>query len=652
MQIALIAGLVLREGERTIELVRQLSDDDYQFEDCLTRRPFVVKRLTILRRLWNQTYKLVVPQDSKDTDSAKDGPTEVRIDLNSLKGKQRKEIERRLAYVTALQRAHVSRGQRDRVAKIIPKVARRIKDKKPPSSSTVMDWARRFQTSDLNPLALRNGNAHRVRHRRISVLLDQLVSEKIRKVYLTRARHTLQHTLNQILIAAKKLVEQKKLKAEEASYSLASLSRRVREIDLYRRIAAREGYARARMVCRSVMDGAGALFPLHRVEIDHTPLNWVVVCDRTGLPLGRPLLTVVIDSYSNYVLGIYLSFYGPGLSSVSGVLRNAIIPKDDFAAGVKLANRWLAFGVPDEIFVDNGLEFHARIFKNMAWNLCSDLTFCRVRTPWLKPHVERFFATLDYLSLVRGRVHKRVANVMNLDPRKDAAIKFSDLVKGLIMFVTDVYPFEINERKLARPYDLYQEGMEKCPPAAFPLDMDGLRLSTALSKELTVGPGGVELLGLPYGREELLPLHKRYGARFKTLVKWDPDDLGYIWVQDPKENIWIDSTCRWVDYAAGTSWNQHQIIRKFARSELKLAGAYGDLMAAQQRLYEHWMEATSHKTSADSKLAARFSGVTSARVMSTEANNTSDRTAEKAVSDAEVVREEREVLDFEAFVMA
>ena len=121
------------------------------------------------------------------------------------------------------------------------------------------------------------------------MLLDQLVSEKIRKVYLTRARHTLQHTLNQIFIAAKKLVEQKKLKAEEASYSLASLSRRVREIDLYRRIAAREGYARARMVCRSVMDGAGALFPLHRVEIDHTPLNWVVVCDRTGLPLGRRL---------------------------------------------------------------------------------------------------------------------------------------------------------------------------------------------------------------------------------------------------------------------------------------------------------------------------------------------------------------------------
>lgn len=652
MQISLIAGLVLREGSRTIELVRQLSDDEFQFEDCLTRRPIVVKRLDILKRLWRRTYTLVVPLASDDAHPTKDALQEIRIDLDSLRDTQRKEIERRLAYVSALQKGHVTRGQRHRIAMIVPKVAKRIKDKKPPSPSTVMEWARRYQTSDLNPLALSNGNCHRVRNRRIHPVMDQLVSEKIRKVYLTRARHTLQHTLNQIRIAAKKLVEQNKLKAEEASCSLASLSRRVREIDFYRRIAAREGHARARMLCRTVMDGAGALFPLHRVEIDHTPLNWVVICDRTGLPLGRPLLTVMIDSFSNYVLGIYLSFYGPGLSSVSGVLRNAIIPKDDFVAGVRLTNRWAAFGVPDEIFVDNGLEFHARIFKNMAWNLCSDLTFCRVRTPWLKPHVERFFATLDYLSLVRGRVHKRVANVMNLDPRKDAAIKFSDLVKGLVMFVTDVYPFEINERKLARPYDLYQDGMERCPPAAFPLDMDGLRLTTALSKELTVGPGGVELLGLPYGREELLPLHRRYGAKFKTLVKWDPDDLDSIWIQDPKEKNWIDSPCRWNKYAAGMSWNQHQMIRKFARGELKLAGAYDDLMAAQQRLHEHWMDATSHKTSVDSKLAAKFSGATSARVMAAEENTIYPRAAEKVVADEEVVRDEHEIPNFETFEMA
>lgn len=653
MRISLIAGLVLRHGERTLELVRQLNDDEFQFEDCLTRRPIVLKRTVILKRLWDKTYSIVVSESTNGTPTSEALPDQQHFTLDSLSGNARKEIERRLTYIQALQKGRVTRGQRARVAPIVRQVAARIHDKKPPSASTVMDWARRYHRSELNPLALANGNATRVRQRRIHPLMEELVSRMIRMVYLTRARNSLQFTLSRISEDAKKLVAQKKLEAPQAAFSLSTLSRRVKDVDLFRRIAAREGHARARMVCRTAMDGAGAAYPLQRVEVDHTPLNWVVVCDRTGLPLGRPLLTIVIDAYSCYVLGIYLSFYGPGVSSISGVLRNALMPKDDFVAGVKLVHRWLACGIPDEIFVDNGLEFHAATCKRMAWELAADLTYCRVRTPWLKPHVERFFATLDHLSLNRGRIHKRVANVMNIDPRKDAAIKFTDLIKGLIMFVTDVQPFEINERKLARPYDLMAEGLELCPPASFPLNMENLRLTTALSKDLTLGPGGIDLRGLPYSRHELLPLHKRYGERFKTWVKWDPDDLEYLWVQDPQEKTWIASPCRWPDYARGKSWNQHLVIRNFARKELKLKGAYEDLEQAQLRLHEHWMDATSPRTSADAKLAARFSGVTSANVMGTTAIAATNKlTPTNAIADIEIATSpQHDIPDFEAFEM-
>lgn len=331
MRFALIAGLVLRHGARTIELVRQLSDDEYQFEDAITRRPFTIKRLLLLKRIWDRTYEVIV-------DGAGGGctpsPKEWRGGLDSLTPKVRMEIERRLAYLNSMSKGHVTRGQRARLSQIIARVAERRKDKRPPSPSTLMTWARKFQTSGLNPLALRSGNAHRIRQPRIHPLMRDLLSWGLRTVWLTRDRFSLQHTLDCILREAKKLVAQQKLKAQEATFSLATLSRRTREIDLYRRIAAREGHARARMVCRTVMGGAGAAYPLQRVEVDHTPLNWVVVCDRTGLPLGRPLLTVIIDSYSNYVLGLYLSFYGAGVSSVSGVLRNAIKPKDDFTRGV------------------------------------------------------------------------------------------------------------------------------------------------------------------------------------------------------------------------------------------------------------------------------------------------------------------------------
>ena len=654
MKIVLHAGLVLRRGEKTYESVRQLTDDKYQLEECIARRPSVVDRLTILKRIWDKTYSIVVPSSPGKNKS--DGiTTDTTVDIGSLKDSVRAGIERRMEYVDALQKAHVSRGQRKRIEIITKKVALRLKDPRPPSASTVMDWARKFQNAGHSPHSLLNGNIARVRQRRKSDRMNHLVTHMLQTVYLTKAKHTLQHTLDRIKAEAKKLVEKKELEAREANISLSTLSRRVREIDFFRRIAVREGIPRARILCRTVMGGAGASYPLERVEIDHTPLNWVVVCDRTGLPLGRPLLTCMIDAYSGYVCGIYLSFYGAGLSSVSGVIRNALMPKDEFTRGVTLKNPWIAHGLPDQLVLDNGMEFHSRVFKLMSWELSTQLMFCRVRTPWLKPHIERFFASLNYLTLTRGRVHKRVTNVTNLDPRKDAAIKFSDLVKGLIMFVADVHPFEINERKLARPFDLYSEGLDMCPPVAYPGDMQSLKLSSALSKVLTVSQGGVELHGLPYGGVELLPMRKRYGTTFKTLIKWDPDDMSEIYIQDPARKSWVMSPCRWNEYSEGLSWNQHLMIRKYAREKLKSNGAYEYLQSARLDLHDHWMNATSHKTTADSALAARYSGVTSARVMSTQQYAFPAATKTQHLMSQEEVamsnNEIRETPSFEAFEM-
>lgn len=615
MKIVLHSGLVLRRGEKTYEIVRQINDDEYQLEECITRRPSVIDRLTLLKKIWDKTYTLVLPTGSGKSKLSQNEQDE-SIDIGSLKENVRAGIERRMEYVDALQKAHVTRGQRKLIEGIAKKVAVRLKDARPPSASTVMEWARKYQSSGHSPHALLNGNATRVRQRRKSDRMNRLVTKMLQTVYLTKAKHTLQHTLDRIRAEAKELVKKKELEAREANISLSTLSRRDREIDFFRRIAAREGIPRARILCRTVMGGAGATYPLERVEIDHTPLNWVVVDDRTGLPLGRPLLTCMIDAFSGYICGLYLSFYGPGLSSVSGVIRNALMPKGEFTRGIILRNPWIAHGIPDQLILDNGMEFHSKAFKLMAWELATQLMYCRVRTPWLKPHIERFFGSLEYLTLTRGRVHKRVTNVVNIDPRKDAAIKFSDLIKGLIMFVCDVHPFEINERKLARPFDLYSEGLEMCPPVAYPGDMETLKLTTALSKILTVSQGGVELHGLPYGGVELLPLRKRYGTNFKTLIKWDPDNMSKIYIQDPEHKSWITSPCRWEEYSDGLSWNQHLVIRKFAREKLKSSGAYEYLQLARLELHDHWLNATSHKTSADSALAARYSGVTSARVMS------------------------------------
>ncbi|MCV2360404.1 transposase family protein [Paucibacter sp. TC2R-5] len=611
MNFSLNVGLVLRHGQRTLKLVRHLTETEVVLEDVAQCRPVTVRTDQVLKRIWDKTYEVVLHVGSS---ASKNPKLEVPTQLAELGTKDQKVVERRLEYVRALQAAHVTRGQRNKVAALILKVAAR-RNEKPPSSSTVMSWARQFDRANCSTHALVSGNFRRRQKLRIHPLVEELISRVIIGVYLTKARHTMDFALTQLRSAAAKLVAQGALKEGEEKVSRATFARRVADVDLYHRIAAREGPNRARMVCRTAFGSELASYPLERVEIDHTPLNWVVICDRTGLPLGRPYLTVMLDSFSGYVLGFYVSFYGPGVTSLSGVLRCAISPKTDLMKGVKATHSWLASGVPDLVVVDNGLEFHSAAFKQMAWALQFSVQYCRVRTPWLKPRVERFFATLNHLTLVRGRVRKPKANEHRTDPDKDAALTFSDLIHGLTLFVTDVYPFQINERKLARPFDLFQEGIERRPPVEYPHSWEDFQMASALSAEVMVSQGGVQLKSLPYGGPELLDLRRRAGGNFRTQIKWDPDDLSRIYVQDPVEKNWLPSACRWSSYASGLSWNQHQMIRKHARAELGKKCAEEELMNARLQLHDHWINATRHRTRADATQRARMSGVTSARVM-------------------------------------
>ena len=114
---------MLRRGEKTFEVVRQLDDYNYQLEDCHSRRPMVVDRLTILKRIWSKEYRIVVAPGVQ-SEEAKLSPSDILpMDVASLKASVRAGMERRKAYIDALQKAHITRGQRKKVEQVIKKVA-------------------------------------------------------------------------------------------------------------------------------------------------------------------------------------------------------------------------------------------------------------------------------------------------------------------------------------------------------------------------------------------------------------------------------------------------------------------------------------------------------------------------------------------------
>lgn len=648
MRYSLAVGLVLRRGMRTFEFVRELSADEVQFEDVETRRPLTVRKFKIISEIEAGTYSVVLPGTSNSlTDSALQTQQ-----TTPLPESQQALLDRRYAYVIAMRKAGISRGSRKGLTELIGKIAEKLDDKNPPSSSTVLGWARRYEASNNSSRALASRHHNRKKVKRIAPMMEELIREKIRTEYLTRDRHSLKHARRCIVTAAKQLVQEQKLDTTQATVSISTIGRWVRELDRYEVIKRRYGVPRARLLCRTPMGDDYPELPFEQIETDHSPLDWVVICDRTGIPLGRPLLTATICAATGYPTGLYLSFYGAGLTSVSGVLRNTISLKDAICRSSGTTNPWLASGIPDLLLLDNGLEFHSHTCFRISRDIGMDITFAAVRTPWSKPHIERFFADLGYLTLTKGRVHKRITNVVDPDPRTTASITFSNLVKGLVRYFVDVHPFQIHERKLARPFDLMSEGIEKCPPASYLPNLDAIRMATAMSQTLTVSQGGVEVRGIPFGTAELAPMRRTVGESFKTLVKWDPDDIDQIYVQHPVTKEWVCSPSRWPHYTQGLSWNQHLLIRKFLRKQLKAKNAEENYITSAMHLHEFWMDVTTAKTATDAKLAGQFAGLTSARVLAPKPNAASQPPATLLVEeDGERQPVDRPPPDFDAFIM-
>ena len=358
---------------------------------------------------------------------------------------------------------------------------------------------------------------------------------------------------------------------------------------------------------------------LERVEIDHTQLDMVVICDRSGMPLGRPTITVVIDAYSGYVLSFFISFWGTGLGSTLNAVKIAVCPKDDYCAGLaglRLTNPWLGYGLPELIVVDNGLEFHSPQFQLAAWHLNADIQYCAVRQPWLKPSVERVLGEQNLFLPAAGRVHKPLNNYLPPDPKKTASITFSQLCDGLLKCFVDVLSMEPNNRTLIEPFELFREGFERLPPPLLPSSFQEIDLISAMSKTMSVGNEGVVIQYLRYNSVDLQELRRRTAHTFKALIKFHPENMGFIYVQDPATTHWLMVPSCHPEYTTGLSWVQHQAVRTHLKGQLSARNTLEILRRGKLELidmYDGFLRGNRGKKNVIA--AQKFGSLTSAQIL-------------------------------------
>jgi putative transposase len=650
---AFATGLTLRRGEQLLEFRRHLQNGQVQFEDPLSGQIYAWPMVKLYREINSGELAIFRGESLSAAVENSDVPKPLPLmpSLESLPKKYRKELERRLDYITTCKKQGLTKGRRQQVRALICKIAER-RQEKPPSSSSVMQWWRILDQSDLYPVALVSGNVRRRRPRALPESTIEVIRKILRKEFFTRDRYPLTRAH---LLINRKLDELSKTSASDAKKSEVSLStvRKIaNEVGPYFRDVARYGAAFARNKWRYSLEGTVTHRVLERVEVDHTQLDLVVICDQSGLPLGRPTITVVIDAHSGYVLAFFISFWGTGLGPTLNALKIAISPKDNYCRGpTALNNPWLGYGLFELIVVDNGLEFHSPQFQLAAWHLNADIQYCAVRQPWLKPSVERVLGVQGLYLPAEGRVHKPLGNYLPPNPKETASITYSQLCNGLLKCFVDVLPMEPNVRTLIEPFEVFRDGFERLPPPLLPASFREIDLIGAMTKQMSIGNEGAVFLYLRYNSADLQKLRRQTAHTFKTLIKFHPENIDSIYVQDPATKSWLLVPSCQPEYTNQLSIVQHQAIRTHLKGQLKNRNTLETLMRGKLELidmYDGFLRGNRGKKNIQA--AQKFGTLTSAQMLTNSDDSRKIILPESAlVTNDDFVLPSREIPKFSSF---
>lgn len=598
--ISYARGLVLKHGDRLMVFKNKLDDQKIQFE-YTDNGQYVTETIgENYRAIRNGKYAL--SRSPQSGSSSKDEAGFITVLPAHLDHKKEQGIAHKLNYVMAAIRERIPPSSLPKLRKMIERVYLNLqggalnegefKKYPKPSVSTVRRWIRTYKKNGSSAFSIVDRRGLSAPKKRISFKVNELMDRMIQKHYLKLRGESIATTHDYL----RKEIQAIKKNTGEGLVppSLSTLERRINALPKMIVDRHRFGSAYAKNKWRYSMHGDQSTRIMERVEVDHTMLDIWVLDPISGLPLGRPWVTILIDRYSGYILGLHVSFYGPSASTIASALRMSIEPKDLICQAIsKLNHTWSAYGVAEMYVMDNGKEMHSQRFRRIGWELQTDFIYNPVRQPWLKASIERIMMEVCRILPAQGRVYAPIKNAQPPDPKKTATVMFDDLCEGLVIWAVDRYPLDTNDLLLTRPIDLWTEGLESMPPVALPHSTQNLDITMGMSLDRTVGRDGMTFQYLRYNSLELQDYCRMHKQSFRTEVRIVPDDLSYAFIHLPLEQRWIKTDLVRSAYELGTNISllQHQVIRKEAGRKLNLKNAEEELYNARVRLRDRWSTA-------------------------------------------------------------
>ncbi len=438
------------------------------------------------------------------------------------------------------------------------------------SVTSVYRWLKDYTQSghDLRVLigdAQRQGAKNRGR---LGEAVETLIQKVIEDRYLVREHTTGQDVYLEVLLRVEEENRQRSAHEFLKSPSMTTIWRRIAARDTQEKLEARHGKRLAQQRTSQYGQIAYPSTPLERVEIDHTRLDLVVVDAEDDLPIGRPTLTYCLDTATRYPLGFYVGFEPPSYLTVMQCLHQAILPKEAVREKYGTQHDWLAFGVPAVLIVDNGKEFVGQDLRDACFSLGIELDQMPLQTPHFKAAVERMFETLNtgLVHTLPGTTFSNIDQKGDYDSQLMACMDLQDLNKVFHIFLLDVYAENFHRGLDDIPARCWERAVQNGFFPRLPGSSEELKVLLGRMAYRNVSPHGIQLFGLFYNAPELSKLRLELKGE-KTRVKYDPADLGKLFVFDPVNNIYLEARALEQEYANGLSLWKHRVIRNLARQQ-------------------------------------------------------------------------------------
>jgi putative transposase len=503
-------------------------DDEYQLIEYLDDlNQAVFKNLQTLR---NQVLSI------HDFDNVIDGAnTSVVIDLNDIGDDEWQEAQKKYLAITPLIMEDDWYGEDNYRGE--QGYERRAKEVGV-SSRTLRRWVDAYQSTGSIGSLIDQKRGWRKGAKRLNDETENLINEVINDFYLTVQRPNVQATIREI---------HRRCYLEDIEKpSKNTIRNRIKEIkekDLLR------GRGQRKRAKQKFTAKAGqfpdANYPLSVIQIDHTPVDLILVDDKHRRPIGRPFITVAIDVYSRMVTGYYISLDAPSVTSVSMCISRSILPKDELLLEFGLSDvKWDVFGMPKKIHVDNGSDFRAESLQKSCAFHGINLEFRPVARPEYGGHIERLIGTImKRVHELPGTTFSNIKEKDEYNSEKHASLTLQEFEKWFLTYVTMDYHESIHSGIERSPKEqwrigIFGDGFESgVGLPSIPSDRHTLVLDFMPSVERTIQRNGATIDGLQYYDaclNNFINHTDGNGIKTKFIFRRDPRDITRIWFYDPE----------------------------------------------------------------------------------------------------------------------